>query len=281
MAALTPADYENLYNARAAAPDFQQHFERWQNSSVQARSRADGYLDIPYGPHPMQTLDIFRAKGPSRGMLIFIHGGYWRSLDKSFQSFLATELNAAGITVALPNYELCPKISMDGIVMQMVQACAWLWRNASHFGAPAGKLAVSGHSAGGHLAAMMAACRFDCYAADLPRELLRGALCISGVYDLDPIRHVASVNGDVRLDAKLAERCSPAWMPPASHAPVITAVGEREPQGFHDQQALLRKRWKSGIRQEILCAGKHHFDILYELNQPSSALFKSALSLFD
>src|SRR5207342_2533146 len=113
-----------------------------------------------YGPAQTETLDIFRAKGRSRGLLMYIHGGYWRSLDKKRFSFLAPALADAGITVAVVDYALCPAVQVADIVMQMVQASAWLYRNGENFGAPAGRLAVCGHSAGGHLAAMMLACQW-------------------------------------------------------------------------------------------------------------------------
>jgi arylformamidase len=271
--------YEKQYNARISAPDFQEHFDRWSNESVKTRAALGGYIDVPYGPHPMQKMDIFRARGTSRGTFMFIHGGYWRSMDKGFQSFVANELTKVGITVALPNYELCPKIKLDGIVMQLVQASAWLWRNASNFGAPAGKLVVSGHSAGGHLTAMMAACRFDAYAKDLPRDMIQGYLTLSGLYDIAPIAHVPTVNDDVKITKKLADTCSPALMPPATKAPIYTAVGSIEPEGFHVQNTLLRKKWKSVVADDLPCPGDHHFNILYRLTQPDDAMFKAVQKL--
>ena len=112
----------------ATTPDVARFLEAYARESALSRASLDCRAGVKYGPKPEERMDVFPARKKDSPIFVFIHGGYWRSLDKSFQSFLATELNAAGITVALPNYELCPKISMDGIVMQMVQACAWLWR---------------------------------------------------------------------------------------------------------------------------------------------------------
>src|SRR5258708_23168128 len=106
---------------------------------------------MPYGPSEAEKMDLFRARGKSRGLLMYIQGGYWRSLDKKRFSFVAPTLAEAGITVAVPDYALCPAVQVEDIVMQMVQACAWLYRNGENFGAPANRLHLCGHSAGAHL----------------------------------------------------------------------------------------------------------------------------------
>lgn len=269
---------EAYYNVRQATPSFEADLDRWLSDSRQARSRTDHDLDVPYGPHPMMKMDIFKPRGPSRGLFMFIHGGYWKQLDKGEHSFLAPALNDAGITVAVPNYDLCPKITLDGIVMQMVHACTWLYRNGSKFGAPRGPFGVGGHSAGGHLAAMMMACRFDQYGSDLPRNLVRGSFCISGIYDVAPIVNV-SVNSELKLDAALADRCSPALMRPATDAPVYVTVGSDEPEGFLEQTRLLRHRWKSVVRGDEITPATHHFNILYRFADPTSDYVKTVLNI--
>jgi arylformamidase len=140
--------YEDHYNPRLAVPEYAQHFEAWAQRSEQARRDMEGYLDVPYGAHPMQKLDMFRASGPSRALLMFVHGGYWRTLDKSQHSFVAAPFARTGITVAMVNYALCPTVTVEDIVRQVLQAGAWLYRNGGNFGAPDGKLYVAGHSAG-------------------------------------------------------------------------------------------------------------------------------------
>src|SRR5262252_2175468 len=113
--------YESAYNPRVAVPEFASHFERWRRKSADARAALSGYLDVPYGPHPMQKLDLFRAKGQSGGLLIFIHGGYWRTLDKADHSFVAVPFVERGVTVALLNYALCPEVHVQDIVLQILQ----------------------------------------------------------------------------------------------------------------------------------------------------------------
>jgi len=271
--------YDLLYNPRLTVSGYEEVFERWETDSERARARLDCYLDVPYGASDAETLDVFRAKGRSRGLLMFIHGGYWRSLDKKRFSFVAPPLVEAGVTVAVVNYALCPAVQVSDIVMQMVQAGAWLYRNGANFGAPAAKLGAYGHSAGGHLTAMMLACDWPRYSPDLPRKVVSGAVSISGLYDLTEIAKVPSINGDVRLTEKAAVKVSPAFLPPATDAPFTTAVGAEENEGFHVQNRVVAKNWASVHRADISCAGKNHFTVLDDLGDPGSRLFKSVLGL--
>jgi len=272
-------NYDLLYNPRLTVAGYEQVFERWERDSERARARLDCYLDVPYGDSGTETLDVFLAKGGSRGLLMFIHGGYWRSLDKKRFSFVAPALVEAGATVAVVNYALCPAVTVAYIVMQMVQASAWLYRNGANFGAPAGKLGVYGHSAGGHLAAMMLACDWPKYSPDLPRKVVAGSVSISGLYDLTEIAKVPSINGDVRLTEKSAIKVSPAFLPPSTDAPLTTAVGADENEGFHVQNRIIAEKWRAVHRTDISCAGKNHFTVLDELGDPQSHLFKAVLAL--
>ncbi len=273
------AVFEKRYNNRAAVPEFAQHFDRWTRLSKTARDELDSDLDIAYGDHPMEKIDIFRAEGRSRAILMFIHGGYWRSLDKRDHSFLATEFVKAGVTVAMPNYALCPSVTVEEIVKQILRATAWLHRIGSRYGAFGNSLYIAGHSAGGHLAAMMLAAQWPRFGADLPEKVVEGALSISGVYDLTDIVHVPSINADVRLDEESAIRCSPAFMPPATDAPLSIAVGGREISGFTDQHALIKARWPSVIADDIVCPRDNHFSILETFANPDSDLFKAAMRM--
>jgi arylformamidase len=273
------AYWEAQYNNRAAVPDFQQYFDRWNARSEETRRRVRCSLDVPYGPHPMEKMDLFMPAGASRACLMFIHGGYWRALDKKDHSFVAAELVRHGVTVAVPNYALCPAVTVEEIVRQVLQACAWLYRNGTNFGAPLGNLYVSGHSAGGHLTAMAMAALFPKFRPDLPKKVVRGGLAISGVYDLRDIVNVPSVNNDVRLKPAPAEKVSPLFYPPATDAPLYLAAGGRELAPFIEQQAALAAKWKKVVAAEIPCPNDHHFSILDGLADPSSALFKGAMKM--
>ena len=272
-------NYDLLYNPRLTVNEFPQIVERWQRDSEKARARLDCYLDVPYGADDGERLDIFRARGHSRGLLMFIHGGYWRAFDKKDFSFVASALADAGVTVAIPNYALCPKVQVRDIVMQMVQAGAWLYRNGGNFGAPCGNLHVLGHSAGGHLATMLLACLWPEYARDLPAKVVRAALSVSGIYDLREIVKVPSVNCDVKLTERTALAVSPAFLPPATDAPLYTAVGGDENEGFHIQNGIIAERWKRVHKADLACPGDNHFTVLDQLTRPGSALFKTALRM--
>ena len=275
----TISQYESLYNPRMSVPEFEQIAARWMQESARARATLDCYLDVPYGNSDMECMDIFRSQGPSKGMLMFIHGGYWRAQDKAAYSLLATSLTRAGITVAIPNYALCPSVEIRDIVMQMVQACAWLYRNGSHFGAPSDRLFVCGHSAGGHLTAMMLACLWPVYAADLPVKTVKAGLSISGLFDLRDIIKVRSINNDVRLTPARAIQASPAFLPPASDAPLYLAVGGDETGGFHRQHRSIIRNWKKVIAADIPCPGDNHFTVLDTFTRTDSNLFKKTVEM--
>jgi arylformamidase len=272
--------YESRYNPRLADPKHAAHVERWISKSVAARAQMTGHLDIPYGDRARQeTLDLFRAEGQSRALLMFIHGGYWRARDKSEQSFVALPYVKAGITVAMINYALCPAVKVEDIVLQVLQAGAWLYRNGNNFGAPVGSLYVAGHSAGGHLTAMTLAAQWPKFAADLPPNIVKGALSVSGIYDVEPIMHSPSINADVRFDAKQVKKVSPLFMPPAGDAPFYTAVGGQEQEGFHEQNRWIREKWAKVVRDDIPCPDDNHFTILDRFGDSSSALCKGALKM--
>jgi arylformamidase len=274
-------DFDLLYNPRLTVAGADATIGQWEMQSAHARAALDGYLDIPYGATAAETMDIFRARGPSKALLMFIHGGYWRARGKGDFSFLARPFTDAGITVAMPGYALCPQVRVRDIVMQMVQAAAWLSRNGSHFGAPRGKLYVAGHSAGGHLATMLLACLWPVYAKDLSAKVVQAALSISGLYDLRDIVRAPSINNDVRLTNKSAIAVSPAFLPPATDAPLYTAVGGEENEGFHIQNRIIARRWGNVLREDIACPGDNHFTVLQRLADPGSSLFQAAMRMMD
>ena len=276
---MNTGQYEKKYNARAAVPDVALHIARRARESETVRAALPCVLDIPYGHSPAEKLDIYPARGESIATLMFIHGGYWQSQDKKDYAFLVPKLVEAGVTVAVPNYALCPAVRIDEIVMQMVRAGAWLHRNAGKHGAPPGRLYVAGASAGGHLAAMMMAVLWSAFDCNLPRRVFRGALCISGIYDLAPIVHVPSVNTNAKLNPAAARRVSPLSYPPATDAPVYLTVGSEETEGFKEQLRWMRDRWTDVVEAVIPSPGCHHFNILDQLNDPSSALFRAALGM--
>ncbi len=265
--------YSREYNNRVLFPNHPEAMARWADKSARTRSSMICYLDRQYGESAGEMLDIFPARKGDGTCMMFIHGGFWRAMDKHDFSFLAPALVDSGISLVAVNYDLCPRVSIETIVKQMLRASGWLWKHAENYGMDQDRLYVAGHSAGGHLAAMMMAALWPVYDNELPRDLYKGALAVSGVYDLRPIVQVDWLNGDLKLDEESALKVSPAFLPPATRAPVVTAVGAKESSEFKRQDSLLGARWKSAVTADIVVPGADHFTIVDELCNQSSALF--------
>jgi len=271
--------YDRQYNARAMISDHVQIFERGAKRSAETRASLPCRLDIAYGSSPAEKLDLFPAEGKSEALLVFIHGGYWRSRDKSDFSYLAPEFTRRGVTLALPNYGLCPGVGIEDIVKQNLLAIAWLWHYGARYGVNPGRLYVAGHSAGAHLTAMMLAARWNVYMPELPYNLVKGGLAISGIYDLEPLVHAPFVNADIKLDQALARRLSPVNIPPATTAPLYTAVGGEESEEFKRQNALIARTWRYAFAADIPMPGCNHLTVLEQLADPNSDLFAGAIDM--
>ena len=268
-----------LYNNRELVPDHPVYFARWAEGSQKARATMTSHLDLRYGDAPGETIDLFPSRKGDGSCMMFIHGGYWRSLDKKDFSFLAPAFVGGGISLAVVNYDLCPKVAMEEIVRQMLRASRWLWLHAEDYGMDQDRLYASGHSAGGHLTAMLMCAQWPTFDRALPKDLLKGGLAISGIYDLRPLVDVDWLNVDLRLDEAISLKLSPAFMPPATRAPVMTCVGGDESSEFLRQNALLGSRWKSAFAGDIPMPGTNHFSVIDGLADPASALFRGARKL--
>jgi arylformamidase len=271
--------YTEQYNARAGIPDHPQIFTRWQKDSTLVRRTHAGLLDLPFGAAAKERLDFYPARRAGAPLLVFIHGGWWRSLDKSDFTFIVPAYRQAGFNVALTNYTLAPDASIEEITRQQVHALAWLYRNADALEFDRNRIVVAGHSAGGHLAAMMLAAQWPAHAPDLPAALVKGGVLMSGLYDLDPVCHADFVNVDLKLDADSALKLSPARMPQAHPAPFITAVGDLESEEFKRQTALIASSWQGGFRNEVPLQGFNHLTICDAFGDPSHPLFKASCEL--
>jgi arylformamidase len=213
MPRLDPAWLDLQYNNRARIPEHPHLFDRWSRDSAIARDRSSRRLDVAYGRGPAETLDIFPSARDDAPVLFFIHGGYWRALDKRDVSFIGPSFTREGAMVVVPNYALAPTVTIETIAMQMVQALAWTWRHAALYGGNPKRIIVAGHSAGGHLAALLLTCRWPEVGPDLPGDLLGGGLAISGLFDLEPIRQTPFLQPDLRLTPASVRRLSPAYLP--------------------------------------------------------------------
>jgi arylformamidase len=285
MARYDPQWLDRMYNNRALVPEHGEHFRRWADTSKVARDTQPCTLDVAYGDGTNETLDIFPSTARNAPVLVFIHGGYWRSLDKSDHSFIAPAFSAQGACVVVPNYALCPgtaaaPVTIPDIVLQMVKALAWTWSNVSQYGGNPARISVIGHSAGGHLAAMMLACQWKRWAPALPADLVKNAMSISGLYDLEPLVHTPMLQGDLRLTPEQASRASPALFAPPSRGVLYTVAGADESDEFLRHNALIEQAWGSKtvpVREALL--GLNHFSILEALTDPNHRLHALALEL--
>jgi len=273
--------YDSMYNNRELVPDHGAYLARWAEASARARAQEPCELDIAYGSGPGETLDVFPAPPQDDGpMLVFVHGGYWRALDKSDHSFVAPAFTRHGACVVVPNYALCPAVTIPQITLQVARAVAWTWRNAARFGGDPKRIVVAGHSAGGQLAAMMLACLWPQLDAELPRDVVRGALAVSGLHDLEPIMRTPFLQPALQLTPEQVARASPARLPPPRAGTLYSVTGGLESPEYHRQNRLIQEAW--GARRVPVCEtlpGLHHFSMLDALVEPSQRLHQLALDL--
>ncbi|MBM3548679.1 MAG: alpha/beta hydrolase [Alphaproteobacteria bacterium] len=254
------------YNNGVRYPDFATYLARYPQASARVRAELGGTLDIAYGPGPRDTLDLFRPKQAKPPVLIFIHGGYWHRLDKFHFSYLARPWVRAGAAVVSLGYPLCPQVTMTELVASVRAGVAWVAAQADHLGLDGRRIAVSGHSAGGHLTAM---------AVTGPGPDLVGGLALSGLYDLEPIR-LTYLNTALRMDAAEARALSPIHLPRPRGGKVILAVGSGESEEYHRQQDALAAIWDLEDRR---LAGLHHFSIVDALADSANPLFRTVAEL--
>ena len=282
---LDPDWLDGQYNNRARVPDHAAILSSWSQASRLVLARGSGQLDVPYGEGPGETLDIFPSQpgagsGGAAPVMMFIHGGYWRSLDKSDHAFVAPVFNAAGALVVVPNYALCPAVSVEHITLQMAKAVLWVWRHATRLGADPSRIMLAGHSAGGHLAAMLLCCRWKDLDPEATVQMVTGALSISGLFDMEPLRHTPSLQKDLQLTAGSVARLSPAFFPRPKAGKLYVTVGLEESDEFLRQSRLIREVW--GPTAVPVCETvprANHFNVLAQLVDPSARTHDLALRL--
>ena len=273
-------DWEVEYNNRARVPEHPEIFARWQREAAayRAETTAQGRAEIglKYGPSARQTIDLFKPRGgdASAPLAMFVHGGYWRSLEPTSFSQMARGMNAHGITVAVPGYDLCPQVSIGQIIEQTQAACLFLWKR---FGR---RIMVSGHSAGGHLAACMVATDWKKLDSSAPADLAPAGYAISGVHDLAPLLHLAG-NAEFKLDAAEARRISPLFWPVPRGSVLDAVVGGDESSEFLRQSKIIADDWRErGVetRYEAI-PGMNHFTICDAMTNPDSAMTMRLVAL--
>ncbi len=262
-------DWDDAYANRAHVPEADSIIRKWYDEAGKLREQllaaGRAEIDLAYGTEARQKLDLFLPEGKPKGLAIFIHGGYWKSLDKFSASHLARGALARGWAMAVPGYTLCPEIRISGITREITRAVEFAADRV------AGPLAIAGHSAGGHLAARMA-----CVNAPLRQEVrsrIRSVLSISGVHDLRPLMRTR-MNQTLNLDVFESEIESPALLIPVAGIRMACWAGKQERPEFLRQNALLANIW-TGLGADISAheaEGRNHFTIVADLADPDSAM---------
>ena len=266
-----PVDYEVQYNNRARVPENPALIAGWARDAAAYRERHAPH-SLAYGACARHRIDVFGADGEGP-LVVFIHGGYWQALDGSFFSHLAGGLNAHGVSVAIPSYELCPDVSVADIIAQMRTAT----RELARLGRP---LLLSGHSAGGHLAACMLATDWPALDDSLPADLVIAAYSISGLFDLCPLVDT-SINKALRLDPATARAASPLFWDAPRRGSLDAVVGENESAEYFRQSNSIVDAWGAGgiATRFGVVPGANHFTAIAPLADPHSPMVRRLLEL--
>ncbi len=261
------------YNNRDLVPNHPRIIADWYADAAAYRREAKGDYDIRYGARARNVLDLFHPAQDRGGpLVVFIHGGYWKSFDKSVFSHMARGMNARGWPVAVPSYSLCPEVTVPDIIDELRQSLLFLWRQHRR------PLVVCGHSAGGHLAGAMAATGWSHYGA--PADLVASGLSISGLFDLRPLMATPH-NAELRLTAVDAMTASPLFWPMPRKLAFDSWVGAEESMEFKRQARSLAAAWTglgcaSGY---VEIAGENHFSVPRSLAEPDGLLTKRLAQL--
>lgn len=269
-----PDELEFHYNPRASVAEYPELSKRRAAESTKVRSTLKSCLDVSYGSSPREILDIYPAVQEGGPVLVYYHGGYWRGGSKEDNCGFAPAFVKRGVNVVIVEYDLCPRVTVTEIVRQARASLAWVYRNIAGFNGDPTKLYISGHSAGGHLAALILG--HDWEREGLPRNLVKGATVTSGVYDLEMVMHIG-VNDEIRMTPELVKENSPFLHPPLPACPVIVGVGGAEPEGWQRMSEeffqLCRER---GLDcRYLVVAGANHFTLPEHMADAESPLTRA------
>lgn len=272
---------EIQYNARSSVTDFNALMDEYAVLAKTARSQVAGIYDLYYGMGAAERLDIFPAIKQPSPLLIFIHGGYWRALSKEDSCSMAATFTSKGVAVACIEYTLAPEATLAEIVREVRSAVAWLYNNGSQYGIDTNRIYVSGSSAGGHLASMLVSDSWQ-HLYQVPIDVIKGALILSGLFDLRPLCDI-HVNEWLGLTSEQSYKLSPLFKTPRpEHAPqILLSVGAKETLGFKNQTEAYYKACRDkGLNVSLLNDEEsNHFNIVNKLADPKSDMFNTVLNM--
>lgn len=268
------ADWDNAYANGANIAGGDRWPDAWARPAQAFRdalsAAGQARLDVPYGEAPRHRFDVFLPNAPPKGLVVFIHGGYWLQSDKSDWSHLANGAVGSGFAVAMPSYTLCPDIRIAGIAREIGAAITMA------AGLVEGPLMLTGHSAGGHLASRMVTATTP-LPADVAKRIRR-VVSISGIHDLRPIMRTG-MNTTLALDEEEALAESPALLRPMNGARITCWAGGGERAEFLRQTMLLANIWTglAATTSAVIEPDRHHFDVVDGLADPAHPLTQTLL----
>jgi arylformamidase len=276
------AELDAAYDVESSVPDFMVYANKYMADSETSRGKLSPRLGVPYGPTVMENVDIFTPKGGSgkAPVLVFIHGGYWKSLTAGVFSFMADGPVAAGLCVVNVTYALCPEVEIGEIVRQVRAAVAWTARNAASFGGDPDRIIVSGHSAGGQLTATTLLTNWDAYG--LPPDVVKGGFAISGLFDLEPLAY-SFLQPALRLTADAIRKHSPQFNIRPVNTPLALAWGTAEPSAFRGQSQNFFDAWTAAGNAggHFQLEGANHFEVLDGFATADGIMTRTVLDLLD
>ncbi len=273
----TQEQIDREYNFGLTVPDAARWVDFYQRESAATRSKLDCALDVRFGPTVDESVDVFPAKDPGAPLLVYIHGGYWYSRSSKDFSLVANGFVDHGVTVAVMNYSLCPKVGIPEITRQSRALVAWLHVEASSYNADPARIFVCGHSAGGQQVAMLSATDWD-NDYGLPDDVIKGGVAVSGIFDLRPLPY-SYLQPVLQLTHEVILRESPCLNVPPSGPPLLVSYGDKETAEIARLSTEYhRARRAKGLGGELLVQeGKDHFSAIEGLNDGSSAFCKAVI----
>lgn len=264
------------YNNGLLVPNHILHKERYELLSRQTENQYPLIKDIAYGPHLRERLDIYPSPLPNSKTLIFIHGGYWKSMVKESFYFVAGTFQPSNVTVVLIEYPLMPEVSMDQLVNSCRRAVNWVQEKIGAYNGNSQQIYIAGHSAGGHLATMMMTNPNN---EPIKSTAFKGVIALSGLFNLDPIR-LCYLNDDLKLDEATALRNSPARLSPVINCPLLLVVGGNESDEFKSQSDELCHSWEKQVPVQLKVIPElNHFSIVEAFADKNGDLYKIACGM--
>ncbi|KNB50824.1 alpha/beta hydrolase [Streptomyces caatingaensis] len=263
---------DRQYSPSSRVPDITVFLDEYAALSERTRNRLTVRAGVPYGRRECETLDFFPAARPGAPLLVFVHGGYWQELGKDDSSFPARRTVPAGAAFAALDYGLAPAYRLEEIVGQVRRGLEWLVTHAAELGVDKNRIHLSGSSAGAHLVLMAL---LDDWRPDgrHPADVFAGAVLLSGVYDLEPLR-LTYVNEPLGLTERTARLMSPVRRLPGRLPPLTVALGGVETEEFRRQHDELAEAvaGRSPAVRNLIVPHRNHFDLPFDLDDPATDL---------